>query len=172
MNEHLPYELGMLRHCFTQLHTAKKRDYNAYMEAFCIHARILKEFLGNKPEAGNLKARHYNNDFEWKPPSRLIGAFQKIGPQATHLSQRRPTGSSEDKFTFKDAKEVFGWLEPAMCEFIEANTAYNKHWNDEEAPRTSQTATYITLPLPNDNTTSTMHTYTFAYSPNSSKSHK
>jgi len=90
LKEHLPYELGMLRYCFQQLHTAKDRDYFAFMESFCIHARILKEFLGNKKDSGNLKVRHYNKDFSWSAPAHLHGPFQKIDPQVTHLSQRRP----------------------------------------------------------------------------------
>jgi len=159
LEEHLPYELAMLRYCFKQLHTAAERDYSAYIESFCIHARILKEFLGNKAEAGNLKACDYDDGFEWKPPNRLFGAFQKIGPQITHLSQRRPTGSTHKKFTFANAQDVFAWLEPTFCEFIKKLTPhYQSYWNDSEAPRISQLAAYAALPLPLNNTTTTLAT--------------
>jgi len=158
LNEHLPYELSMLRHSFGRLCTTKdKRDWCSFLECFCIHARILKEFLNNRAEAGNLEAGDYDEGFRWPLPRELHGAFQKIGPQVTHLSQGRPTGATDSKLTFGEVKDIYGWVEPSMCAFISRlNPRDRGYWNEQEAPSASQSSRYDSFVLPFNSTTSTL----------------
>jgi len=48
MEEHIPYELLMLRHTYQQMKSSNNQlDWNAFFESFCLHARNLYKFLRN-----------------------------------------------------------------------------------------------------------------------------
>lgn len=52
LEEHLPYELSMLFHTYDRLwSTSNEADWNAFLEAFCVHARNLKMFVTVREKA-------------------------------------------------------------------------------------------------------------------------
>jgi len=121
LEEHLPYEMSMLEHTYRRMHrTDIEPDWNAFMESFCIHARNLKMFVTNDTGVNNscVIARDFVK-FDCKVPSNLTGAFQRINEQIAHLTKRRVVNPT-DKFDIDDARNVHGWLIPAMQKFIAA----------------------------------------------------
>jgi hypothetical protein len=120
LEEHLPYELGMLDHTLRCLHTTTDQaDFNAFLESYCQHARNLKGFITNDKGKGNnsVIARDFVGGFDKSVPRDLTGAFQRINEQTNHLSKKRPTDATE-KFTVADARNIAAWIRPAMSEFV------------------------------------------------------
>ena len=57
LEEHLPYELLMLRHTHsTLLQTQDVLNWNAFFECFVVHARNLYNFLRNKSDLNTFAA--------------------------------------------------------------------------------------------------------------------
>lgn len=48
LREHLHYEVIMLRHAYSRMGTSDGLDFNAFLEAFAVHCRVLIEFLTKK----------------------------------------------------------------------------------------------------------------------------
>jgi hypothetical protein len=132
LEEHLPYELGMLDHSFSRLHTITyEPDFNSFLESFCQHARNLKAFVtGDKGKGNNsVIASDFVQGFVRKMPSSLTGAFQRINEQTNHLAKKRPINPAK-KFTVTDAKAIVAWLRPVMHEFVASLEAEDaKVWN-------------------------------------------
>jgi hypothetical protein len=145
LEEHLPYEISMLEHTFRRLHLTKDQaDWNAFLESFCQHARNLKAFLtGDKGKGNNnVVASDFVSSLKMKTPPKLTGAFQRINEQTNHLAKKRSTDPLK-KFTLSDARDVFGWLEPSMRQFVHALSSEDaKLWN--AAARNPNTLTIST----------------------------
>jgi hypothetical protein len=126
--EHLPYELAMMNHTLSRLNNPGL-DWNAFMEAFCVHARNIKQFVTNDNGKGNnnVIARDFAV-FGERVPSDLTGHFQRLNAQIAHLSKTR-TIDSANKFTADDAQTVSTWLNHAMSKFINSlDPNDRKHW--------------------------------------------
>ncbi len=96
LGEHLPYELWMLRQTYEKLRSplANKVLRNALIESFCIHARLLLEFFGNKKgrraedyTGGSYKAVHLVNLTKTER--------DKLNTQIAHMTGQRTVDSSE-----------------------------------------------------------------------------
>jgi len=133
LDEHLPYELLMLRYTHKHLPEPHHQlDFNCFLECFGIHARILYEFLTNDKDARNFKA----SDFvDYRPSSHneILGAMQRLHGQILHLSKRRPS-QPEEKFDTADADSIRKWIEGAFSLFLSAlSHEYKSHWNADRA---------------------------------------
>jgi hypothetical protein len=119
LEEHLPYEVSMMQHTYLQMRkTTDNADWNAFMEAFCLHARNLKTFVTNdRGKGSNSVIASDFNVFSRKVPPQLTGAFQRLNEQIAHLAKKRVVDPAR-KFTFGDAKNILSWLEPAMRDFV------------------------------------------------------
>src|SRR5215470_830859 len=103
----------MLQHTFRRLYsTTDEADWNAFVEAFCIHARNLKMFLTNDRGKGSngAIARDFAQ-FDAKPSPQLTGVFQRMTDQTVHLNKSRTT-QSDNKFDRLDAEAVMNWIRP------------------------------------------------------------
>jgi hypothetical protein len=132
IEEHLPYEFSMLKHTYARIHEVpNEADWNAFLESFCIHARIIKEFfVGDRGNANNgLIASDFINFTNARVPSNLTGPFIKLNEQITHLGRSRPTDGSA-KFTRAHAEKVVAWLAPLIQNFLNALSPTDKRrWN-------------------------------------------
>jgi len=64
LGDHLPYEVLMLRHSYERtLEVRYALDWNAFHEAFAVHARNLFDFLMNKGGSNNFNARDFSASF-------------------------------------------------------------------------------------------------------------
>ena len=65
LEDHLAYEVLMLRHALTKITTFQHPlEWNAYFESFVVHARNLYAFLTNDDDSRTFKARDFINGFQ------------------------------------------------------------------------------------------------------------
>ena len=137
----LSYELLMLRHafnCVTQIeeqawnHEPRQLDWNAYFEAFGVHARNLVKFLGSKDDSRNMKAKDYCAGFKPTRPDFSIDRWER---GQFHMSKARPDIEAQGKkLTSLDANKVFDWIETNFKKFIdELDEPYNSAWDPGRA---------------------------------------
>jgi hypothetical protein len=121
LEEHIPYELLMLRFTLGRLKGEKHPlAWNAMLESFAVHARNLYWFLINKR---NHQEDHVASDFtvSYMVPSKsaMMGPFQRLNQQVMHLGTQRKKADTE-KFQSDDAEKVAKWIEGALPKFREA----------------------------------------------------
>lgn len=126
----LDYEVCQLRHTYARLYTCKEQlDWNAFLELFAVHARLLIEFLCNEADARSYKACDFAEEYRLtRSKSDIHGALTKLDEQIFHLSKNRKTDPS-DKVNTARAKRLVEWIEPALRQFEDAlDEAYRPHW--------------------------------------------
>jgi hypothetical protein len=119
LDEHLPYELKMMRHSLNRMEEAGVfyLDWNAFHSAFGVAAANMAAFLTNKEGKGNsFRAHDFVAGFRSRKDD-LAKVFEKLEPQIFHLGQGRP--SDTGKFDLADAKRAAGWIEEEMGKFVE-----------------------------------------------------
>lgn len=130
LNEHLPYELMMVRYTIKRL---KEHvfwlDWNAYHSAFAVAAANMAGFLTNN-DTGNLKAADFVPGFKARK-GELAAKFAKMEPQIFHLGKGRP--SETGKFDIDNATEAANWIEDEMAIFISQLGDWDKYWNATRA---------------------------------------
>jgi hypothetical protein len=136
---HLPYELLMLRHCYER--TLKNRDeldWNAFHEAFAVHARNLFDFLTNGGTNNNFNAADFSG-FKAARGSKIdtrvrVILNQDLHRQVFHPGKQRTTEDRE-KVGPKDRKVVFDWVEAQLAKFIETldEKTWKPHWHPDRA---------------------------------------
>jgi hypothetical protein len=120
LGDHLPYELLMLRHAYQRtLEDRYALDWNAFYEAFVVHARNLFEFLTNEGGSNNFKACDFSNFTAKKDPvaQRLIN--QNLHWQVFHFGKQRKS-KDEEKVGREERKTIFDWIEENFETFIVA----------------------------------------------------
>jgi hypothetical protein len=135
LGDHLPYELLMLRHAYRQMLVDRYAlDWNAFYEAFVVHARILFEFLMNEGGPNNFKARDFSSEFIAKKcdtVQRLIN--QHLHWQVFHFGKQRKS-DDEDKVGNEERRAIFDWIEENFTTFIAAlEPELRAHWRPEHA---------------------------------------
>jgi hypothetical protein len=118
LEEHIPYELLMLRFTLGKLRTEKHPlAWNGMLESFAVHARNLYWFLINKRnDAEDHIAREFAETYTVPNASDMTGPFQRLNQQVMHLGKQRKKIST-DKFHTDDAEKVANWIEIAMPKF-------------------------------------------------------
>ena len=109
LEDHLPYELMMLKFTFAKMSEAREQlDYNAYYEAFVVHARNLYWFLTNDDKS-NAHACEFVLGFKASKTNATISTFQDLHRQVLHIGKGRKT-NREQKVQYDEAKDVFDWI--------------------------------------------------------------
>jgi len=146
LTEHIPYELLMLRHARCRLYQPDGQlNWNAFLEAFAVHARNLLDFLMNRKDSRNLKASEFKSAY--RPPAHrdLDGIMEKLRVQILHWGKRRPSDPGE-KLDVADADKLCQWIEDATARFLTSlSPEHRKHW-DEDRARPPQTILLGTTP--------------------------
>jgi hypothetical protein len=106
----------MLRYTFARLDdTRHKLMWNAFLEAFAVHARNLQLFLINDKDSRNYRAENFNPQFRAsKPP---VEIKDKIAVYVVHPGKGR-SEEGEDKFNLERAEKAFPWIEKEFARFI------------------------------------------------------
>jgi hypothetical protein len=119
-NEHVVYELLMLRYSKNQLETIsiKIRDdqllWNAMFAAFNVSARNLYDFL--KGDRGNMSATDYRTHcptFKSPNVSPITGTLQMLNTHCFHMGKTR-TKVATDKVTLERIIKMYEWVESNM----------------------------------------------------------
>jgi hypothetical protein len=121
LEEHIPYELLMLRFTLAKLKTEKHPlAWNAMLESFAVHARNLYWFLINKRNhQEDHIASQFTDSYTVPNTSEMTGPFQRLNQQVMHLGKQRKRADA-DKFQTHQADSVAGWIESAVPRFREA----------------------------------------------------
>jgi hypothetical protein len=147
ISQHLLYELQMLigtARILEAMDSLEKSDfetrvtYNALLESFCMHARVLLSFLyDDNPKKDDVVAGHFFDPGYWflkRPQMALVleKLRTKISKRVAHLTYYRTMTGSEEAWEYaKIADEVVllfgrfrdlapvGTLSSAFCEFLE-----------------------------------------------------
>lgn len=105
MDEHLSYEIGMLKYTYNQIRPHRKYDTidnNVYLECFAIHARCLLNWMNTRL------------------PKEVNKSLQKIDDQIlTYPGKRMDTQAG--KFDPEDWDIVYNYIEKKLPEFDEVN---------------------------------------------------
>jgi hypothetical protein len=138
LGDHLPYEVLMLRHTYDRMNDPRyPLDWNAYYEAFAVHARVLFDFLVNEPDSRNFKASEFATSFKVKT-DREIREIQRIvrqelNTQVFHFGKHRSSEPSE-KVDLEKVNRVHKWVTDNFSRFIrELNGDLKKHWYPDRA---------------------------------------
>ncbi|MDQ8729326.1 hypothetical protein [Bradyrhizobium sp. LHD-71] len=128
-NEHLPYEISMLRATYDLARASKPAaEHNALVEAFLLHARNLIEFYKDRPACDfdprmfTVASYQINKDFV---PDSLVA---RIHRQTSHLTAKR-IAHAADELGPRDWALILRALEQEMSRFVKALTSdYAAKW--------------------------------------------
>ena len=132
LSHHLSYELLMLRYAHARLgDTRHKLMWNAFLEAFAVHARNLQFFLTNDKDSRNYRAEDFNEHFRaTKPPVQIK---DKVSVYIVHPGTNR-SEEAKDKFNLDRANRAMPWIEREFARFLEELPASDKkYWRPELA---------------------------------------
>jgi hypothetical protein len=143
IEEHLAYELLMLRYVYRRLNEQQTQmEWNASFVAYAVYARNLYNFLRNE-DTQNLKALDYVRNYKANVTDKSKGVFQRLRDQVFHLGKSRPTGKSDKKADLKDAEVALKWIEKHFADFIgRLNEPYSSRWKWQRA----EPSNYIDVP--------------------------
>jgi hypothetical protein len=128
LEEHIPYEVLMLRFTLGKLRTEKDPlAWNAMLESFAVHARNLYWFLTNKRNhQEDHVACEFAENYMVPNASDMTGPFQRLNQQVMHLGRQRKKVNA-DKFQTHHAEKVSNWIERAMLKFRDALAPEVRH---------------------------------------------
>lgn len=119
-NEHILYELLMLRYSKKRLNSETQILWNAMFAAFNVSARNLYDFLNNNGgnnEVNVHQFRHYAKGFRLGSISKITGTLQRINAQVFHMGMKR-SEDADGKVKLDRVEEVFKWVESNMGELV------------------------------------------------------
>jgi hypothetical protein len=131
INQHLPYEIDMLRSTYLQLARISTVDPKTetneqkalrftFIESFCIHARSLLDFFSNNPGRWrDATAKEFTTGFAPIDPSKdpLSTIRTKINKQIFHLTKDRTLLETEQFDAGNDGAKVLQSVELAIVQF-------------------------------------------------------
>jgi hypothetical protein len=125
----------MLRFTYQRIFdTQHKLQWNAYFEAFCVHARNLALFLRNDDDSRTRQADQY---VKFKAPAPPIQIKQPIAVYVVHAGTSR-SAEAKDKFNRDDATKAFEWIEEQFKKFLaELPPDFRDCWSVSSADPTS-----------------------------------
>lgn len=104
----------MLGYSFDRLHKASPGpEWNMAYEVFCIHARVIYDFLRNDGHKNDFKAVDYTET--WRPGTNT--KFNDIDSFIAHLSKQRETRA---KLTLEVLRELGAWLDKEWERWVAA----------------------------------------------------
>ncbi len=128
LNEHVYYELLMLRYSLSKLSSAANQlEWNGHFVSFGVHARNLYKFL--RDNDGNRKATEYAPKFV--KPKRDLPPLSRWELAIFHMGKSRPAAVPDGKLTAADAATFANWIEKHFAEFVaELNEPYRSKWRE------------------------------------------
>jgi hypothetical protein len=123
MKKHLSYELLMLRAtCNEMLVLVQQQanpkvqfEYNMAYESFAVHARNLKDFLGNDGGNNDFNAKEFVDGFKTEKREITASMFA-LHMQVFHMGKDR-VANGAGKFNLEGCLRVYEWLEDQFERF-------------------------------------------------------
>jgi len=134
MADHVPYEISMMRATHEMMITGKLPlglFFNAFIECFAIHARLLSNFLNNRDDVKvkDFTTAGYTPFASGKIPTRL---HDKLNQQIAHLTEKR-FDDPQDKLNLGDVIELRKRIDAEIAEFLQHMTPhYRDLWDTAE----------------------------------------
>jgi hypothetical protein len=121
LQEHLPYELRMLKFAGARLQDTRGDRFNAFFECFVVHARSLYEFVTNTGDSRSFMAKDFGVKRKIPQARRDLvhGTIKTLNQHVFHIGKRRPR-EIEKKVSSGQLKEVQSWIEEEMQAFVAA----------------------------------------------------
>jgi hypothetical protein len=118
-NEHVLYELMMLRYSKKQLESSVSQfQWNAMFAAFNVSARNLYEFLkGERDNVSVTDYRAYCQSFQRDEVSDVSGTLQMLNAQCFHMGRKRSKVAA-DKVQLDRIQRMAAWLETNISRLI------------------------------------------------------
>ena len=120
IQEHLEYELLMLRYAFKKIknnQNISQLDWNANFIAHTAVARNLYAFLVKKDDTRNFDAKDFIKGFRAEKTEKIFQTLNRLREQVLHLgTNRKQTG--EGKAGLEDSVRVNEWIEREMARFV------------------------------------------------------
>jgi hypothetical protein len=161
-NEHILYELLMVRYAQKQLKTETQIIWNAMFATFNVSARNLYEFLNNKGSNNEVKVCDYQKfygKFGRTPISDITGTLQKLNERCFHMGKKGPT-APDKKVNSQKIQTMLDWIEENMNRLV---TNFDEEFRAEiqlqRANPNNQLGTMTRWPT--NSTTTTSHPMSF-----------
>jgi hypothetical protein len=99
------------------------------LETFALHARVLVEFLSEKPKGKkDVRASQFVSGFKAERKDGINDALLMLDPQIMHSARAR-TNKPHEKFNTNHATQLLDWVERSIVKFNDALEApYSKGW--------------------------------------------
>jgi hypothetical protein len=121
-NEHILYELLMLRYSRRRLASETQILWNAMFAAFNVSARNLYEFLNNKGSKNEVNVHDYAEfcrSFNRSSISDITGTLQLLNEQCFHMGKKRPS-ALDKKVNLQRIETVSQWIEANVENLIKS----------------------------------------------------
>jgi hypothetical protein len=138
IGEHLPYEVQMLNFTFAGLCTGPNvlgpLPNNAFVEAFCVHARNLIDFFaeGSTSPKGPAGAKHYVGAFWRAFDGQNVKSepfYDRLNNQIAHITYRREKDRTK-KIGGDDITRIKQLLDAEMKRFVDVlPSKWRQVWN-------------------------------------------
>jgi hypothetical protein len=146
VKKHVPYEIEMLRETYRLLGTTPPTDRvikNALIESFCIHARSLLDFFGNRRsnKSDDYIAADFTDNFETR--INIPAALRtKLNKEIFHLTGERKVTEADQFNMSTDGKQIIHELEQEIYRFEDCLPADFKAMFKCNAPPVTSTERY------------------------------
>jgi hypothetical protein len=136
-NEHLPYEITMLRATYDLARANRPAsEHNAMVDSFLLHARNLIEFFKDRPGCDFDPRMFTNASFQLNRDFIADSLSARIGAHVSHMTTRR-ISQAADELVARDWALILRALEEETARFVKALTKdYAAKWLLQQ-PRTS-----------------------------------
>jgi hypothetical protein len=128
-NEHLPYEISMLRATYDLARAQKPAtEHNAAVESFLLHARNLIEFFRDRPSCDFDPRMFTNAGYRLNKDFIADALALRVSSQISHLTARR-ISQAADELGPRDWALILRALEEETSRFVKALTKdYAAKW--------------------------------------------
>ena len=112
LSHHLPYEVLMLRHAHSRMNSpGYPLDWNAYYEAFALHARVLLDFLENKSDGRNFRKSDFSDTFKAETDQEIQRIVrQEMNCQVLHFGKSRKSEPSGGRAVRGNLARLFTYV--------------------------------------------------------------
>jgi hypothetical protein len=135
LDHHLRYEVLMLCHAHSRMNSpGYPLDWNAYYEAFAVHARVLLDFLENKSDGRNFRKSDFSGTFKAETDQEIQRIVrQEMNCQVLHFGKSRKSEPS-GKVDLEKVNRVHKWVIDNFSRFLaELDNDLRGHWDPDRA---------------------------------------
>jgi hypothetical protein len=123
LQEHITYEIIMLRYTYGSLYHKTEASWNAHYEAFLVHARNLRDFLSGNSKSPNqakpnVVASLFSSTFTHSIPPKIKDIFKRAHEQVLHLGMYRDYVAPGKLQLHLEVTELYDYIGDTLAAFI------------------------------------------------------